>query len=49
MILGFDATTWYALGAVLAGVGSLLGGIAAIWVAKKKAHEKDPPVPPDGG
>jgi hypothetical protein len=36
MLALFDPTNWYAVGAVLAGVGSLLGGISAMMLARRE-------------
>ena len=36
MLAAIDPTVWYALGAVLAGIGSLLGGLAAMSMSRRK-------------
>ena len=40
MILGLSADEWTALGAVLAGLGSLLGGFAAIMFARRQGKRE---------
>ena len=39
MSLGIDPTVLTAIGAFLAGLGSLLGGIAALFYARKRGAE----------
>jgi hypothetical protein len=51
-MLGFNPTNVTAIGALLAGIGSFMGGFAAIYYARKKAKQdalKDPPIPRNDG
>ena len=42
MIVAISETWLYALGAVMAGVGALLSGVAAIMVARARRRETGP-------